>query len=69
MAKHVWQSNSGRVFQSKAEAEKEDVLQVINVSLEKDSSEIIRFILTKPVDKVNELLNALCELKRHNKYM
>ena len=40
MAKQVWQSNSGRVFSSKVEAEKEDVL-----------------------------LNALCELKRHNKYM
>jgi len=25
MAKQVWQSNSGRVFQSKAEAEKDDV--------------------------------------------
>lgn len=69
MAKQVWQSNSGRVFQSKAEAEKDDVLQVINVSLEKDSSKIINFILTEPVDKVNVLLNALCELKRHNKYM
>lgn len=57
MAKQVWQSNSGRVFSSKVEAEKEDVLQVINVSLEKDSN------------KVNVLLNALCELKRHNKYM
>lgn len=69
MAKQVWQSNSGRVFSSKVEAEKEDVLQVINVSLEKDSSKIINFILTEPVDKVNVLLNALCELKRHNKYM
>ena len=49
MAKQVWQSNSGRVFQSKAEAEKDDVLQVINVSLEKDSSKIINFILTEPV--------------------
>ncbi len=69
MAKQVWQSNSGRVFESKVEAEKDDVYHVINTSLEKDSSEIINFILTEPVDKVNVLLNALCELKRHNKYM
>lgn len=69
MTKQVQQSNSGRVFQSKAEAEKDDVYHVINTSLEKDSSEIVRFILTKHVDKVNELLNALCELKKHNKYM
>ncbi len=69
MAKQVWQSNSGRVFESKVEAEKDDVYHVINTSLEKDSSEIINFILTEPVDKVNVLLNALCELKRHNNYM
>lgn len=69
MAKHVWQSNSGRVFQSKVEAEKEDCRYTVHRLIGNDSIGIVRFILNQPLDKVNELLNALIELKKHNNYM
>lgn len=72
MAKQVWQSNSGRIFDTQAEAEKEDWIYTVHCFIRNDSNDsigIVRFILNQPLDKVNELLNALCELKRHNKYM
>lgn len=69
MAKQVWQSNSGKIFDTQVEAEKEDCMYTVHCFVRNDSIGITRFILNQPLDKVDELLNALCELKKHNEYM